>query len=1319
MEELVVPDFCHAAKNNAESIENVGEPNHDNATTTIELIEDYEEDHNEVDPLTQSDPNSFTDGTKGNPAQNIHSSTRVDGEKSDAVKDEMAVIESVVQDSLENDPMDLLELNDNNSNISTNYDECSDDDGCSSGSSGQTQHSNNVLEWCKEYSWLLYEESDEIYGYCLHCDVKLNVRSLSSVRQHEMSMYHKERSENYLAFRDEEERNNLGTPLFEIKQEFGTDSYVLALKHKRKTQAEALNNYNWRRWLEECPWLERDNPAGTIGRCKYCGVRLNVEFSYLRTRHQEGGKHKEFAKSYGNSLSNKSNADEGDFDHNKISNDRYRWSEPVEGKNSILRCKICDTTIVKNNYLRHLRTISHMENEAKCLKNLKTNKYDKPNAETTTEENENISQKTQHDWDMYGKQHPWLIADPADPTFAYCKYCEKRVLYGSSAAKRATHENSIHHKNQEKTRGEDYGSNQNISDQEDSENDAGGDEEDESAHGEEDVDNAQDEDGDENDQQEENSVKDSTDSKKRVRRGDAKWYEQYPWCKKYKSDPINYCYCSYCKIVIAISSNRSKHCKTARHRAAEAEFKRRQNKKKSLYKSKPCDESYEWAVDIKSQPNLYYCKYCRVRISTRYSKKQHSVSKIHQINQKLFNTNRKNSPKPVKKEPYGEDSKSTIKVPSFITLIKQWQKKFPWLTYKRTEFRSNYAFCKVCEQSLYIRSIKNLLKHQRSGKHARTVNQLRRQRLQEERARNESKNAPEFGNGPKRETDIVSSVRGVMTKQSRDKLDHSPNVTSKESAYKSTIEEMQKRFSWIEKSKKPQYVHCRYCNVDICLKVLFLKNHSISGKHRQAVSKQHVLKSKGENKRTSELDTSNGDDDDVTLVEDNAEEILISEQDDNWTVKSENMDEHEVLDFLLQRSGRSNETNNQRNSKRLKRSHSQRRQNDSNTSLFASILSTPLTLASCLGPLIQQQVQQQITNTTQGTVPSDASILETSNSFDLFFKSVSETMKKLPTDLAAEGKVKVMQIIYELELKAMKRHQQAINETETTLHQNPLDIFPETSSTPNRLHNTADTTNYAEIIPRDNNTHNDVAVPLHTSTPSPVPQQQKNVVSPANVQQQLVVSSPNNIQQQKMVTTSSSVNTPNDGCKEKTLNINSSPIIGIMDKSGIHTLHFKNTTLVKQIPNTNIVANGAATMNSSAIRCIPFKNLSQTVGHEANGKITRIQMPITSTTSSSPQSSSASSSVNAMNTINSTATSRNMLNFRNVQITKRPITQAVASSVATTTIEKHTAGSYITTTNAQRWPNGSSPSGALTKQTTTNFALSPKQTSTPSARKYQ
>lgn len=56
------------------------------------------------------------------------------------------------------------------------------------------------------------------------------------------------------------------------------------------------------------------------------------------------------------------------------SSERYRWGEPVEDNVATLRCTICDAKVAKNNFPRHLRSNSHLQNEAKYLKTQKRKK---------------------------------------------------------------------------------------------------------------------------------------------------------------------------------------------------------------------------------------------------------------------------------------------------------------------------------------------------------------------------------------------------------------------------------------------------------------------------------------------------------------------------------------------------------------------------------------------------------------------------------------------------------------------------------------------------------------------------------------------------------------------------------------------------------------------------------------------------------------------------------------------------------------------------------------------------------------------------------
>lgn len=131
------------------------------------------------------------------------------------IKDELAeniTAEMSSNDVLENDPMDLLELNNRSESTSSTRSQEDIEDYCDdmSTSSVQTGSSSSlsVLNWIKEYPWLLYEECND-NGYCLYCDAKINIKSQKTVKQHGLSLYHKERCENYLAFREEEEKNGL------------------------------------------------------------------------------------------------------------------------------------------------------------------------------------------------------------------------------------------------------------------------------------------------------------------------------------------------------------------------------------------------------------------------------------------------------------------------------------------------------------------------------------------------------------------------------------------------------------------------------------------------------------------------------------------------------------------------------------------------------------------------------------------------------------------------------------------------------------------------------------------------------------------------------------------------------------------------------------------------------------------------------------------------------------------------------------------------------------------------------------------------------
>lgn len=227
--------------------------------------------------------------------------------------------------------------------------------------------------------------------------------------------------------------------------------------------------------------------------------------------------------------------------------------------------------------------------------------------------------------------------------------------------------------------------------------------------------------------------------------------------------------------------------------------------------------------------------------------------------------------------------KVVFKAPTTLTLIKQHQKKFPWLTYKQSELRTHYGYCKICDSSVYIRSVKHISRHTRSGRHMRILKAKKRQKVEKD----EGSEASEQIIKPVSKEELETSPPTVAE---REGSTWQPLEYQKGFNYKSTITEMKKRYSWIESSDKPNYAFCPFCNANIPLKILFLRNHSNSAKHRHSVINSYSIEGgKNTRQKITGVDndaTKSGDaGNDVFIVDHNNEEILISEQDENWTVK--------------------------------------------------------------------------------------------------------------------------------------------------------------------------------------------------------------------------------------------------------------------------------------------------------------------------------------------------------------------------------------------------------------------------------------------------
>uniref|UniRef100_A0A1A9VKN9 BESS domain-containing protein n=1 Tax=Glossina austeni TaxID=7395 RepID=A0A1A9VKN9_GLOAU len=1268
---------------------------------------------------------------------------------------------------LDHDPMGLLEINERSeasSSTRTNADADDDDDGDeeedgdsdsdSSNHYSNSSHSSNIQDWMAKYSWLLHEDTDEYYGYCLYCDAKLNVRSFSSVKQHSLSLYHKERSTNYLAFRDEEEKSGLIKPLIEVKQEFGTDSRIAALKLKRKSQVEALNNFNWRRWLQEYSWLKRDNSeGGTIGRCKYCHMRLNVEFRYLRERHQESSKHKDAEKHYnegnaGKILQRKNSREsesDGDFEDCDEPDEDYdlndedfnaaktnenkslreqtsslKWRELLES--NLCRCIVCNSKMSRGSYRKHIVTKSHVKNVRDYLK---AQKKRVPRGSTATplkeeDRESNNSNQNKPSWSYYAKQHPWISGDPIDASIAYCKYCEKRFLYGHSSLKRITHENSAQHKVAEKSyNNEDVASAKNVqNDQEMDENEnsdkgseCGSRHENEyngnaeNANEDEDAgqissksENNNKDDSDEDKNKDEENMSDNDENNdnkyKRVFRCTEEWLNLYPWCERYKKDPLNYYTCLYCKVVLNKRGSRGKHQSSSRHMMAEqAYWAKASNIKEVNEQNDDAANQYPWAVNLKASSKMYYCKYCRSRLSANYRKDKHEQSKLHQMNEKAYKSKEENRNSAVRKTiasdidsvPAGNDKASVNQdaapapsSPAAITT--QWRIRFPWLTYKRTELRSNYAFCKVCKQSIFARSAKHASRHQRTTKHLK---------LQALKRYQEKKKSME---GNLKQSEKKSAETAGDSQMNEEKDDDQKR-----------IEPYKKHYPWIEKCSRKGYIRCRCCDDEIALRHLQLKIHHSSAAHKQLDSTMAEAKEAEKDEvSVTNVNTETTEDDKV---------VLFLEQDD--TVRSDDDDLSEKCDHLEEtadlessrNSSNSHSTSKRKHrngadgqAKRFKRSSNNKDFCDEhdNSTLVANLLNTPLTLANYLGPFIKQQLQQQNLSQDHSFLSSslagerDASI---NNSYDLFFKSVTETIKKLPVDLATEGKMKIMEIVCGLELKNFKRQQQEQEEKEP---EREIVIIDETSDL-----------------------NNSISSPPNQDNGDPILEQASDR------------STTSNIASERQLNYHESVNTSDlsDCNKAKacasthsTTTTNYKSLIGVMDKTGIHPIQIKATVPLSQMNKT--------LGNSATIRCIPLQSLtSQTTGTGTSNsetlQIKRVHVPTSAAPTHSIQRLGNTSAINSSPTT-STASNRKVFNYGSIQITQKetmPQTPAQNVNLESLPPQQKQYGSgnnnkppgqkNIINLRLKSLLNGSPASSASPLSITT------KQTSTPTSKHYQ
>ncbi|XP_017040025.1 protein suppressor of variegation 3-7 [Drosophila ficusphila] len=905
------------------------------------------------------------------------------------------------------DPMGLLEPIDNQDggDSQDDDDDFSVDESSTGGNNGSIRkrmpRAQRWLIWMKRWPWILHEPSDGTFAFCLYCNMNINVNNRAKhIQNHNMSLYHQERECNYLAFKKSEEQTRGTTSDNEVKHEFGTKSYVAAMKQKRVTEIEAFNNFNWLRWLRWHPWLERAQPTGTTGLCRVCNVRMNVEFVYLRKRHETTKGHlealrqlesdKPSRKRKRSKSTNDAAAIERDIDLEKESEpegetedaqettvvmmngemnsneDPSRWCELIPDTNpQQCRCTLCDTPMAITSFIRHCKGNAH------CHK-LKTPQ-------------EKGSSDDRGIWAVFADVHPWLTADPDDPSIAYCSICRKRFMYGNSEIKRKNHEKSEKHTSAVAAAKAAL--------------DAGLDEK---------------RDGDNDDAEEEEGVQISEGAQSE--RSDSERTEDLD------------------------DDNWSETQEAGKGSAAKVGVEPRKAKIRAGMRF------YPWLCYSKDR-KTQMCKFCRVRFHNETAKARHEFSarhaklmkqyKVHQLKQPpatQTGTNQQDEQEEedtdaqsntdsgtVTKKPARPASKLFVKpIPATMKgKVMVWKGRFPWLSYKKSEQRGNYAWCKLCEVSLYLPSSKWASKHQRTSRHIR---------LRIDRKRN---------GGPS--ADIARSrveIPAVVATASA--------LASGEARMKAAMAELQAKYDWLDPdSTDENHCHCRVCDTRLPIKVFYLRQHDASRKHADNMERHRNSVATNANAPS----VSNAS----TAEAERQESGLDKESDGDLSVRSDNS----TAEPPTKRSRRSMEV--RRILRALRDSVTKRQDERSQMDMAKDMICSSFDIVSRLRTLEREAAAHNETAAQAPPPMAQTKSPEPRHVLDLFFDSIAPTMKSLPPDLAAEGKAKIMQLVCGLEVRAMQRNSPPNTGSSTT-----TSVAPSAPSVP------------AASIPADVDVHSNV-----------------------------------------------------------------------------------------------------------------------------------------------------------------------------------------------------------------------------------------------------
>ncbi|XP_017021409.1 protein suppressor of variegation 3-7-like [Drosophila kikkawai] len=238
----------------------------------------------------------------------------------------------------------------------------------------------------------------------------------------------------------------------------------------------------------------------------------------------------------------------------------------------------------------------------------------------------------------------------------------------------------------------------------------------------------------------------------------------------------------------------------------------------------------------------------------------------------------------------------------------------------------------------------------------------------------------------------------------------------------SKIAKLKAKFNWLMLDANDESrCHCLICETRLRFTVFHLRQHSVSRKHTRGLKRQK----RNNDKNTAPLFSINSEAPaDVEVPEPGLE-----------------MDMDSDTDKSMRSDGSMAEPPAKRSRKHILRANqkTKNKRHEERSQLDMDKICSSLDIFNRLVTKEGKGNMGQDNNTGQPSEPR--------HPMDLFFDSIVPTMKSLPADLAAEGKANIMQVVCNLEIKAMRRDSaKAASRVSTPAPLNPVAAPPATAA---------------------------------------------------------------------------------------------------------------------------------------------------------------------------------------------------------------------------------------------------------------------------------